>query len=62
MAYSGQRHGSVGSSSRPVNGFKGPASSVEFLGRGVLEMQLSDAKADADDERVGLYYCLIACC
>jgi len=34
-----------------VNGFKGPASSVEFLGRGVLEMQLSDAKADADDER-----------
>jgi len=51
MAYSGQRHGGVGSSSRPVNGFKGPASSVEFLGRGVLEMQLSDAKADADDER-----------
>jgi len=51
MAYSGQRHGGVGSSSRPGNGFKGPASSVEFLGRGVLEMQLSDAKADADDER-----------
>jgi glycogen synthase kinase 3 beta len=51
MAYSGQRHGGVGSSSRPGNGFKGPASSVEFLGRGMLEMQLSDAKADADDER-----------
>ena len=62
MAYSGQRHGGVGSSSRPGNGFKGPANSVEFLGRGILEMQLSDAKADADDERVGLYYCLIACC
>jgi len=51
MAYSGQRHGGVGSSSRPGNGFKGPANSVEFLGRGILEMQLSDAKADADDER-----------
>ncbi|CAN6286218.1 unnamed protein product [Urochloa humidicola] len=51
MAYSGQRHGSVGSSSRPGNGFKGPACSVEFLGREMLEMQLRDAKADADDER-----------
>ncbi|RLN41273.1 shaggy-related protein kinase kappa-like [Panicum miliaceum] len=51
MAYSGQRHGGVGSSSTPGNGFKGPASSVEFLGRGMLEMKLSDAKADADDER-----------
>ncbi|KAF8708742.1 hypothetical protein HU200_030128 [Digitaria exilis] len=51
MAYSGQRHGGVGSSSRPGNGFKGPASSVEFLGREMLEMQLRDAKADADDER-----------
>jgi hypothetical protein len=62
MAYSGQRHGGVGSSSRarPGNGFKGPASSVEFLGREMLEMQLRDARADADDERVGLYYCLIA--
>ncbi|CAL4928322.1 unnamed protein product [Urochloa decumbens] len=51
MAYSGRRHGSVGSSSRPGNGFKGPACSVEFLGREMLEMQLRDAKADADDER-----------
>ncbi|XP_062212968.1 shaggy-related protein kinase kappa-like [Phragmites australis] len=51
MAYSGQRHGGVGSSSRPGNGFKGQANSVEFLGREMLEMQLSDAKPDADDER-----------
>jgi hypothetical protein len=26
----------------------------------MLEMQLRDAKADAGDESVGLYYCLIA--
>ncbi|OEL33323.1 Shaggy-related protein kinase delta [Dichanthelium oligosanthes] len=51
MAYSGQRHGGVGSTSRPGNGFKGLASSVEFLGREILEMQLRDAKPDADDER-----------
>ncbi|XP_062214020.1 shaggy-related protein kinase kappa-like [Phragmites australis] len=51
MAYSGQRHGGVGNSSRPGNGFKGQASSVEFLGREMLEMQLRDAKPDADDER-----------
>jgi hypothetical protein len=32
---------------------KGQASSVEFLGRGMVGMQLRDAKPDADDERVG---------
>lgn len=51
MAYSGQRHGGVGSSSRPGNGFKGAANSVEFLGREMLGMQLRDAKPDTDDER-----------
>ncbi|WVZ61219.1 hypothetical protein U9M48_011129 [Paspalum notatum var. saurae] len=52
MSYSGQRHGAGGSSSRPGSGFRGPpASSVEFLGREMLEMQLRDAKLDADDER-----------
>ncbi|KAL5210788.1 hypothetical protein ABZP36_006411 [Zizania latifolia] len=51
MAYSGPRHGGVGSSSRPGNGFKGAASSVEFLGREMLEMQLRDAKPDVDDEK-----------
>ncbi|KAK1642423.1 hypothetical protein QYE76_060228 [Lolium multiflorum] len=53
MAYSGQRHGGagVGSSSRQGSGLKGQASSVEFLGRGMVGMQLRDAKPDADDER-----------
>ena len=56
MAYSGQRHGGAvaGSSSRQGSGLKGQASSVEFLGRGMVGMQLRDAKPDADDERVGL--------
>jgi hypothetical protein len=54
MAYSGQRHGGAGtgSSSRQGNGLKGQASSVEFLGRGMVGMQLRDAKPDADDKRV----------
>ncbi|XP_044347525.1 shaggy-related protein kinase delta isoform X5 [Triticum aestivum] len=53
MAYSGQRHaGAAGSSSRQGNGLKGQASSVEFLGRRMVGMQLRDAKPDdADDER-----------
>ncbi|KAL5218010.1 hypothetical protein ABZP36_018694 [Zizania latifolia] len=51
MAYFGPRHGGVGSSSRTGNGFKDAASSVEFLGRGILEMQLRDAKPDVDDEK-----------
>lgn len=54
MAYSGQRHAGgagAGSSSRQGNGLKGQASSVEFLGRGMVGMQLRDAKPDADDER-----------
>ncbi|XP_044945864.1 shaggy-related protein kinase kappa-like isoform X1 [Hordeum vulgare subsp. vulgare] len=51
MAFSGQRHvGAAGSSSRQGNGFKGQASSVEFLGRGMVGMQLRDAKPDADDD------------
>ncbi|KQK12204.1 shaggy-related protein kinase kappa isoform X1 [Brachypodium distachyon] len=51
MAYSGQRHGGAGSSSRQGNGSKGQGSSVEFLGRGMVGMQLRDAKPDADDEK-----------
>jgi hypothetical protein len=59
MAYSGQRHAGVGSSSRPANGFKGAANSVEFLGREMLGMRLRDAKPDTDDERVGFYHSLV---
>lgn len=62
MAYSGQRHAGgagAGSSSRQGNGLKGQASSVEFLGRGMVGMQLRDAKPDADDERVGLVECFL---
>ncbi|GJN22704.1 hypothetical protein PR202_gb10299 [Eleusine coracana subsp. coracana] len=52
MAYSGQRHGGVGSSARPGNRFnKGPSGSIDFLGREITEMQLRDSKSDADDER-----------
>jgi glycogen synthase kinase 3 beta len=58
MAYSGLRHGGVGSSSRPGHGFKGPASSVECLGREMLEMQLRDSKPDVGDEKVGFCSCL----
>ncbi|KAL6909414.1 hypothetical protein ACP4OV_001695 [Aristida adscensionis] len=51
MAYSRQRHGGFGSSSSLGNGFKGPAGSVEFMGREMLEMQLREGKSDADDEK-----------
>ena len=38
-------------SSRTANGFKGSSSSVDWLGREMLEMKLRD-KVDHDDDRV----------
>ncbi|CAD5174309.1 shaggy-related protein kinase kappa isoform X1 [Musa acuminata AAA Group] len=49
MASASLRHAGVGSS-RVVNSFKGSSSSVEWLGREMLEMKLKDARLDADDE------------
>ena len=45
---SGQRHAGAGA-----------GSSVEFLGRGMVGMQLRDAKPDADDEIVPKGYVFI---
>ncbi|KAM1023782.1 hypothetical protein ACFX2A_045612 [Malus domestica] len=49
MASAGLGNGGVGSS-RSVNGFKSSSSSVDWLGREMLEMRLQD-KPDHDDER-----------
>lgn len=50
MASAGIGQGKVGSS-RSVNGFNESSSSVDWLGREMLEMRLRD-KVDHDDERV----------
>ncbi|KAL7175422.1 hypothetical protein ACSBR2_029090 [Camellia fascicularis] len=52
MASTSVGHGGVGSSrsSRTVNGFKGSSSSVDWLGREMLEMRLRD-KVDHEDDR-----------
>lgn len=39
------------SSSRSVNGFRGSSSSVDWLGKEMLELRLRD-KSDQDDDRV----------
>ncbi|KAF5946753.1 hypothetical protein HYC85_016981 [Camellia sinensis] len=49
MASASLGNGRVGSS-RTVNGFKGSSSSVDWLGREMLEMRLRD-KVDQDDDR-----------
>ncbi|XP_042504291.1 shaggy-related protein kinase kappa isoform X2 [Macadamia integrifolia] len=46
----GLGHGGVGSS-RTANSFKGSSSSVDWLGREMLEMRLSDSRLDQDDDR-----------
>ncbi|RRT85189.1 hypothetical protein B296_00008850 [Ensete ventricosum] len=51
MASASLRHAGVGSS-RVVNSFKGSSSSVEWLGREMLEMKLKDARLDADDDEI----------
>ncbi|RVW77578.1 Shaggy-related protein kinase kappa [Vitis vinifera] len=49
MASASLGHGGVGSS-RTANGFKGSSSSVDWLGREMLEMRLRD-RVDQDDDR-----------
>ncbi|KAE9448316.1 hypothetical protein C3L33_19786, partial [Rhododendron williamsianum] len=49
MASASLGHGGIGSS-RTVNGFKGSSSSIDWLGREMLEMKLRD-KVDHDDDR-----------
>jgi glycogen synthase kinase 3 beta len=46
-------NGGVGSS-RSVNGFKSSSSSVDWLGREMLEMRLRD-KVDHDEDRVSCH-------
>ena len=53
MASASLGNGGVGSS-RSVNGFKGSSSSVDWLGREMLEMRLRD-KVDHDEDRVSGY-------
>jgi glycogen synthase kinase 3 beta len=53
MASASLGNGGVGSS-RSVNGFKGSSSSVDWLGREMLEMRLRD-KVDHDEDRVSCY-------
>lgn len=50
MASFGLGHGGAGSS-RSSNGFKGSSSSVDWLGKEMLEMRLRD-RLDPDDDRV----------
>ena len=50
MASASLGHGGVGSS-RTANGFKGSSSSVDWLGREMLEMRLRD-RVDQDEDRV----------
>lgn len=57
MASASLGNGGVGSS-RSINGFKGSSSSVDWLGREMLEMRLRD-KTDTDEERVSFW---INCC
>ncbi|WOK94561.1 shaggy-related protein kinase kappa-like isoform X1 [Canna indica] len=49
MSSTSLRQAGVGSS-HIVNGYKGSSSSVEWLGREMLEMKLKDVRIDADDE------------
>lgn len=53
MASAGLGHGGAGSS-RSANGLKVSSSSVEWLGKEMLEMRLRD-RVDTDDDRVHIY-------
>lgn len=58
MAYASLRQGGVGSS-REANSLKGSSSSIESLGREILEMRLKDAKRELDEDRVKFYFELL---
>lgn len=51
MASAGLGHGGAGSSRSANNGFKVSSSSVDWLGREMLEMRLRD-RVEPDDDRV----------
>ena len=57
MASASLGNGGVGSS-RSINGFKGSSSSVDWLGREMLEMRLRD-KTDTDEDRVSFWILVI---
>lgn len=57
MASASLGNGGVGSS-RSINGFKGSSSSVDWLGREMLEMRLRD-KTDTDEDRVSFWILII---
>lgn len=57
MASASLGNGGVGSS-RSVNGFKSSSSSVDWLGREMLEMRLRD-KVDHDEDRVRILHVFI---
>ena len=53
MASASLGNGGVGSS-RSANGFRGSSSSVDWLGREMLEMKLRD-KVEHDEDRVSCF-------
>lgn len=55
MASASLGNGGVGSS-RSGNGFKNSSSSVDWLGREMLEMRLRD-RVDRDEDRVSCCFC-----
>ena len=57
MASASLGRGGAGSS-RTGNGFKGPSSSVDWLGTEMLAMSLTD-KVDHDDDRVNFWILLL---
>ena len=54
MASTSMRHGGASSSRRP-NSVKGSSSSVERLGREMLEMRLKEKRPDPDEDKVIFY-------
>lgn len=57
MASASLGNGGVGSS-RSINGFKSSSSSVDWLGREMLEMRLRD-NSDHDEDRVRNLHALV---
>lgn len=55
MASAGLGHGGAGSSRSANNGFKVSSSSVDWLGREMLEMRLRD-RVEPDDDRVSVWH------
>lgn len=58
MASTSTRHGGVSSSRRP-NGVKVSSSSVERLGREMLEMKLKEKRPDQYEDKVTSYTCIL---